>query len=218
MYESQEYEGAAELLGASEQSAEVLWRRCRVLVSQADTAKEAGQLKQAEALLREGLGYVSAALDAAPTNFATHKWYAVAVSKVSTYDGTKATIEKSFVVKEHFTQAAELNPHDATSRHLLGLWYWEVAGLSWTMRKVAAAIFASPPTGSYEDALSQFMQAEAIEAGFYLRNRLMIAKCHRELRDKGAARKWLNSALDVPIKNSDDRTAAEEATTLLNAL
>jgi hypothetical protein len=50
-----------------------------------------------------------------------------------------------------------------------------------------------------------------------LRN-VASSQCHRELRDKGAARKWLNSALDVPIKNSDDRTAAEEATTLLNAL
>ena len=47
-----------------------------------------------------------------------------------------------------FNRASQvrLNPVDATSRHLLGLWFYEVAGLSWATRRVAAALFAAPPT------------------------------------------------------------------------
>ena len=42
-----------------------------------------------------------------------------------------------------------------------------------------AAIFASPPSGTYEEALGHFQLAEGISPGFYIRNRLMIAKCQQ---------------------------------------
>ena len=57
--------------------------------------------------------------------------------------------------------------------------YFEVAGLSWTLRKIAAAVFASPPTGTYDEALAHFMAAEKINPGFYIKNRLMIGECER---------------------------------------
>ena len=41
------------------------------------------------------------------------------------------------------------------------------------MRKVAAAIFASPPTGTYAEAKEHFATAETTEPGFYVKNR-----CH----------------------------------------
>ena len=46
----------------------------------------------------------------------------------------------------------------------------------------------------------------------------MLARCHKELRDKPAARKWAGLALELPVSNHDDRTAAEEAKALLNSL
>lgn len=169
-------------------------------------------------MLREGQRFVASALAADASHYAVHKWYAIAVSSTSSYDGTKAQIEQSFVVREHFAKACELNPLDATSRHLLGLWYFEVASLSWGTRKLAAAIFASPPHGTYEEALAHFQLAEGIEPGFYLRNRLYLAKCQKELRDKPSAKQWAAAALELPVANHDDRTAAAEAKALLGSL
>ena len=121
-------------------------------------------------------------------------------------------------MRDHFVKACELNPLDATSRHALGLWYWEVASLSWGMRKTAALIFAAPPTGTYEEAVAHFQLAEGIKPGFYVRNRLMIAKCQKELRDKPGAKKWAALALELPIDNHDDTEAADEARKLLASL
>ena len=140
------------------------------------------------------------------------------VCVLCTVEGTKAQIEKSFVVKQHFTRACELNPLDATSRYALGLWFWEVASLGWATRKIAATIFATPPSASYDEALAHFQLAEGISPGFYVRNRLMLAKCQKELRDKPAARKWASLALELPNVNHDDRTAADEAKALLASL
>ena len=72
--------------------------------------------------------------------------------------------------------------------------------------------------GTYEEALGHFQLAEGISPGFYIRNRLMIAKCSQQLRDKPAARKWAAAALEISIVNNDDRTAAADATQLLAAL
>ena len=219
LYDEKEFQEVADLLGgSSEGGVEVVWRRCRALKEVAEAKKLKGEGEAAKRLLYEGFELVSAALERHPTHWACHKWYAILLSMTSGYEGTKATITKSVAVREHFEKAAELNPLDATSRHALGLWFWEVASLSWTMRKLAAAIFASPPAGTYDEALSHFQLAEGIEPGFYLRNRLMIAKCYQQLRDKAQAKKWAKAALELTVTNHDDETAAADAKQLLASL
>ena len=184
----------------------------------ADAAKRGSQPKQCEVILYEALDHAKRALALEPSNFACHKWYAIALSQTSAYEGTKATIEKSFVVRTHFVKACELNPLDATSRHALGMWYWEVASLGWATRKVAATIFASPPVGNYDEALAHFQLAEGIAPGFYARNRLMLAKCQKELRDKPAAKKWAALTIELPTINHDDQTAQDDARAMLKTL
>lgn len=218
LYKEKQYQAASELLASCEQSVEVLWRRARILKSLSDASKQANEPERCKAQLYEALDLVGRALEQDDSHWACHKWYAIVVGLTSSYEGTRETIKKSFVIKEHFTRAAELNPLDATSRHLLGLWHWEVANLGWATRKIAAAVFASPPTSTYEEALSHFQLAEGTEPGFYIRNRLMIAKCHNQLRGYEQARKWAQLAIELPAGNHDDETAVVSAKQLLKSL
>ena len=64
-------------------------------------------------------------------------------------------------------RACELKPNDATSWHVLGLWYFGIANLNWYERKAAAVFFASPPKASYSEALEMFLYAEKMEPNFY---------------------------------------------------
>mmetsp|Transcript_12729 Transcript_12729/g.42776 ORF Transcript_12729/g.42776 Transcript_12729/m.42776 type:complete len:169 (-) Transcript_12729:244-750(-) len=166
----------------------------------------------------ESLGAAREAVDLDGDQFGAHKWYAIALSITSAYDGVRAAIEQSFTVREHFEEAVRLAPADATSRHLLGLWFYEVAGLSWATRKVAAALFATPPTGSHAEALAHFEAAEALSPGFYLKNQLCLAKCSLALKDKPAARRWLASAAAMAPKSADDEASLAEAKKLLASL
>ena len=83
--------------------AEVQWRLARICKELAQlagsTGGAAGKAQERELLL-EGLRYATAALEADGAHFAPHKWYAILVSLTSGFEGTKATIHKSFVVKE----------------------------------------------------------------------------------------------------------------------
>ena len=102
LYKRQEYEAAAGMLAGSEQSVEVQWRRCRLMKELGEAAKRAGDAERCRRLLYEGLALVTTALNhgkGGSENSYVHKWYAIAVSQTSSYEGTKATITKSLIVK-----------------------------------------------------------------------------------------------------------------------
>ena len=114
-------------------------------------------------------------------------------------------------MREHFARAAELDPKDATARHLLGVWCFEVAKLSWFEQKAAAALFASPPKSSFDEALSHFEHAEKIEPDFYPKNKLLAAQALAKLGRKEEAKKWLDDCLASPPKTPEDEATLVEA-------
>ena len=63
---------------------------------------------------------------------------------------------------------------------LVSIWYifvfQGVYQLTWIERKLAATLFATPPSATIEDALESFLKAEDIQSGFYKANQFYIAK------------------------------------------
>lgn len=60
-------------------------------------------------------------------------------------------------------KAIEYNPKDGYAHYVLGRWCFQVASVGWIQRKAAAALFASPPESTYEQALEHFFTAESRE-------------------------------------------------------
>ena len=54
---------------------------------------------------------------------------------------------------------------------------YEVAELSWWERKMAATLFADPPTASMEEAKGHFTAAETLKPDGWIENRQFLAKC-----------------------------------------
>ena len=52
-----------------------------------------------------------------------------------------------------------------------------MAGLSWLEKKAAAALYATPPDATFNEALEDFMHVESMDgAGLWKANLLMVAK------------------------------------------
>lgn len=81
------------------QNAEIEWRlarACRVLAENCvdhDTKKK---------LTYEALEHAKLALDLDDKNYASHKWYAIALSIVGDYEGKTAKLKNSEIMKDHF--------------------------------------------------------------------------------------------------------------------
>ncbi|XP_076617326.1 regulator of microtubule dynamics protein 1 isoform X2 [Chaetodon auriga] len=196
--------------------AEFLWRLARA-------SRDVSLLPNMEAerkkqLTYEAFEYAKKALERDNKCFAAHKWYAVCLSDVGDWEGTKVKIGNSVIIRAHLEEAIELNPRDATSLHILGYWCFAFAELPWYQRKVAAIIFASPPTSTYEEALEFFLKAEEVDPNFYSKNLLMLGKTYMAMNDKQKALLWLTKAKEYPAHTEEDKEVHKEAVDLLKKL
>lgn len=196
--------------------AEFLWRlarACRNLAMLPSTG--ANEKKQ---LVFDAFEYASKALEKDNKCFAAHKWYAVCLSDIEDYRGTKSKLASSIVIRKHLEEAVRLNPKDATSLHILGFWCFAFAELPWYQRKLAAVIFSKPPESTYEEALDFFLRAEEVDPEFYSKNLLMLGKTYMALNDKKAALLWLTKAKNYPPRTWEDKEVHQEVLDLLKKL
>ena len=56
-----------------------------------------------------------------------------------------------------------------------------------------------------------FLKAENLSPGFWLRNRIFLAKCAIKRGDKNVAKEWLEKALQQEVATPDDRQGVAEA-------
>ncbi|MBN3302458.1 RMD1 protein, partial [Amia calva] len=194
-------------------NAEFLWRLARASRDLAFLSHISADDKKR--LIYEGFNYAKKALEIKTSCSPAHKWYAVCLSDVGDYEGTKTKIGNAYKIKEHLEKAVELNPKDATSLHILGLWCFAFTELPWYQHKIAAMLFASPPTSTYEEALEFFLKAEAVDSNFYSKNLLMVGKTYMMLKDQEKAKLWLSKARDYPAHTEEDKQVHKEAVDLL---
>ncbi|XP_070708669.1 regulator of microtubule dynamics protein 1 [Pempheris klunzingeri] len=196
--------------------AEFLWRLARA--SRDVSLLPNMEAKQKKQLTYEAFEYAKKALEKDNNNFAAHKWYAVCLSDIGDYEGVKVKIGNSYIIRDHLETAIRLNPKDATSLHILGHWCFAFAELPWYQRQVAAVVFSTPPTATYEEALEFFLKAEEVDPNFYSKNLIMLGKTYMAMKDKERALLWLTKAKEYPAHTLEDKEVHREAVDLLKKL
>jgi len=195
-------------------NAELLWRLARVLAEKAKITKDKEERKT---LFYEALEYAEKALSNEPVagSFGAHKWYAIIINYVGELEGTKAHIKRSYDMKVHLERALEINPLDATTWHILGVWHFSFADMPSYQRLAAKAIFGTPPSSTYEEALRHFEKAEAIQPGFYKANNFYLGEAYDRLGQKEKAIENYKKAFYGAVVTKDDHDAHEKATNRL---
>lgn len=77
-------------------------------------------------LFSAGLDYARRALDLNSNDAEAHKWFAILTGAYGDYLGMKEKIEGGYVFKDHVEKAITLRPDDASLRHLVGRFKFEV--------------------------------------------------------------------------------------------
>ncbi|XP_012926650.1 regulator of microtubule dynamics protein 1 isoform X4 [Heterocephalus glaber] len=175
LYESGETEKLYELLTQYKESEDA-----QLLWRLARALRDRAQLsrtseEEKKLLVYEALEYAKRALQRDESSFAAHK------------------------------KAIELNPKDATSIHLMGIWCYTFAEMPWYQRRIAKVLFATPPSSTYEEALGYFHRAEQ-------------GKTYLKLNNKKLAALWLMKAKDYPAHTEEDKQIQTEAAQLLTGL
>jgi len=192
-----------------------LWRLCKAQYLNAVLAGQDGARDIKKDLIFEAVQSGERALSLDQKNSEAHKWFAISLGSRGEFQGVKEKILDGFEFKKHIDAAAELNPGDHITHHLLGRFCYEVSQLSWIERKMASTLFASPPTASLPEAIDHFLQAERLKPDGWKENRLFIAKCHIGQADYNQAVIWLDKADSIPLASADDKASQQEIDELL---
>ncbi|NWW47448.1 RMD2 protein, partial [Pedionomus torquatus] len=123
--------------------------------------------------------------------------FAIMCGYMSQFESVQNKIRNGYLFKEHLDKAIELKPQDPFLYYLNGRWCYSVAQLSWIEKKVAAALFGTPPTSTVEEALQNFLKAEEMHPGYSKYNYVYLAKCYKDLGQKNNALKYCDSALAI---------------------
>lgn len=217
LFSENKYKELYELLYPYKESndVEILWRLSRALHHM---SKQQCHNEEKKRYVFEGYDLIVKALQLNDSHYAVHKWYAIFLDTRAAYDGIKARVTQLPNVKNHLLKAVELNPKDATTLYILGYWCYNISSMPWYQRKIASAIFATPPTSSFEEALVYFCKAEEVDPNFYSQNLLMLGKTYLKLEKDEKARYYLKLASLYPPQTDDDLQAIKEACDLLKNL
>ncbi|GAB6024171.1 hypothetical protein CHUAL_008874 [Chamberlinius hualienensis] len=197
-----------------EGNVEILWRLARACLLISMMYEDDPERKKT--LTFEGLKFATLALAIDDTIGQVHKWYAALLGRTTDYVGIQEKIQNGYTFKEHVDAAIRALPDDHSLYFMKGRWCYEVATLSWIERKVASTLFAAPPTSSYAEAIEQFFQVEKLYPNKWKENMLFIAKCCIAEKKYSQAVEWLDKAIDLECKNSEEKTIHSEVTQLLS--
>ncbi|KFV53963.1 Regulator of microtubule dynamics protein 2 [Gavia stellata] len=156
-----------------------------------------------------------------PRNFQSNKWehlFAIMCGYMSQFESVQNKIRNGYLFKEHLDKAIELKPQDPFLYYLNGRWCYSVSQLSWIEKKVAAALFGTPPTSTVEEALQNFLKAEEMHPGYSKYNYVYLAKCYKDLGQKNNALKYCDSALSILSVTNEDKEAQKDLEALLLTL
>ncbi|NXC08243.1 RMD2 protein, partial [Orthonyx spaldingii] len=144
--------------------------------------------------------------------------FAIMCGYMSQFESVQNKIRNGYLFKEHLDKAIELKPQDPFLYYLNGRWCYSVAQLSWIEKKVAAALFGTPPTSTVEEALQNFLKAEEMRPGYSKCNYVYLAKCYKDLGQKHNALKYCDSALSILSVTNEDKEAQKDLEALLLTL
>lgn len=213
----EEYRVARELLSAYPDDPQAQWRAARAAYDLSCVAGTPDDRRKA-LIVSEALPLIKAARATEDEDPLIYRWHGILLSKTRPWISTEAFIKLLYEVRSEWDAAIRLAPQDAFMLNLLGRWCVEVATMPWWKRKIAATLFATPPSASLEEALDLFQRAEAAAPRKYKVNQESLAATYAALGKKEAAVEWALSAVQLPNKTADDAEAGERAMTLLKSL
>ncbi|KRZ67410.1 Regulator of microtubule dynamics protein 1 [Trichinella papuae] len=195
--------------------AELMWRLARVTC---EKGKLCHNYEERVIFFAEAMEYINEALKTDSEISAVHKWYAILLDYNGSGASTEVRVENAKEMKNHLDRALELNPLDATSWYILGLWFYSFSDLPWYQRKLCSLLYRELPGATFQAALDCFQRAELISPNFYSQNLLMLGKTYLKMNHIELAKHYLSRTVQFKVVTVDDQRAHDEAELLLKKM
>lgn len=189
-------------------TAAVLWRLARAnYIVGKEFVDDAAKREQH---IRKGLELIEQAYKLDQKDFAIPKWFGILLGSMGEFISTKEKIGNAYKIKEFFEKSIELKADDATTYHALGTWCWNVANVGFLERGIASALFAAPPSSSYEECEKYLMKSYELDPK-QVYNALLLGDCYYAMKNWKEAKRFYTIASECPAVTVAAKKNVEEA-------
>jgi tetratricopeptide (TPR) repeat protein len=152
-----------------------------------------------------------------PDSSAAYCYFAMSNGNIALFKGGKEKIKYSTLVEQNAQKSISMNPNAYLPYIILGIYYREIAGLSWLERAFANTFLGGVPSGSYEESEKMFKKALSIDQNMVVAN-FQLALTYKKMNREPEEKALLKKVLILPIRDFRDKFAKEKANKWLNGV
>lgn len=163
------------------------------------------------------LGYALRAAKLAPLNSEAQLSPAITYGKMLPYQTKQQQYDESAIIKAATDSALKLDPLNDNAWHVLGRWHQGLAGVGSFKRAIGSAIYGPLPASTYEEAVTCFDKAIAINPK-RLRHHIELGKTYALMDKCVAARRHLEAGIAMMETEKEDAEMKVKGREVLAAL
>ena len=172
-----------------------------------DLGEELYMLKNddgAEKYIKKGADLSAVLVKKFPDSSLSYTLEAMCLGNLSLFGSTKKKIQLSSEVFSDANKAIKMNPNDFLPYTILGIYYRQVAGLSWFDKLIAGAIYGKIHKGSYQESIEMFDKSLKLDPNV-ISTEYNLYKTYEKLNNKKMEIECLEKLLKLPVTNFRDK-------------
>jgi tetratricopeptide (TPR) repeat protein len=170
---------------------------------------------EAEYYINKALEFAEIFKNKYPDSCAVYTYFAMSNGNIALFKGGKEKIKYAHIVEQNAKKSISLNPNVYLPYIILGIYYREIAGLSWIERTFANVFLGSVPSGSYEESEKMLKKALSFDRDMIVAN-FQLAKTYKQMDKLNEEKELLRKVLELPVRDFRDKFAKEKANKMLN--
>jgi tetratricopeptide (TPR) repeat protein len=182
----------------------------RIAKQYSDLVSQTHPKEAAQKVAEQSLEYSQRAVALDDSSAKAHLSLAIAYGRMTDFVGNKEKLEYSKLIKQEAERAAELDPKDDFSWHVLGRWHAGVADTNGVLKAMAKVVYGGLPPASMEDAAKYLKKAVEI-APQRMIHRAELARVYEKLHKTELARQEWQNVLGIKPVDSQDQEYHREA-------
>lgn len=196
---------------------EVLLKLVRTYNDAGEEYYEYRNRSKAEYYINKALEFAEKFRAKFPDSSAVYSYFAMSNGNIALFKGGKEKIKYAKLVEQNAKKSISLNHNAFLPYIILGIYYREIAGLSWIERAFANTFWGGVPSGSYGESESMLKKALSFDPNMIVAN-YQLSKTYRQMDREPEEKALLHKVLKLPIRDFRDKFAKEKANKRLNGI
>ncbi len=188
----------------------VLYRLARSYNDLGEEYYEYRKKDSSEIMIKKAIEFSEKLKNHYPDSAASYAYLAMSYGNQALYEGGKGKIKLAHKIEENAKKSLNINPSQYLSYIILGIYYRQIADLSWFERIFANTFFGDVPEGTFNQSVEMFKKALDVKPGTIVAS-YQLALTYGLMGQKEKEKKLLQELLTYPQKNFRDKFAIRKA-------